>query len=231
MPILTITKGGAMRYIILVLLPLLIFSQEGLWFYPTNTESYVQDESTAMTFGIGDEGDPGCLYVLFREEATLFRAYDQANNQWYTQMPLDDVPEWGSAICAWHNHGSIPPEYKVFAIPYDIQRGGNQNTGHIYEYDIPTNTWTTLDTVPHDNITHGHGLSLKTGNNDGTYINLYYFGGDVPGVDYNDGFWVYRRLLKPAGPGRGPNPVKNHWDRLADLPHGEWSRSCFLAKC
>ncbi len=195
----------------------MVFSQQGVWYYPTNTHPYPQDESTAMTFGIRSANDRGCLYVLFRhEENTVFRAYNQANNEWQTLEPLSDIPEWGSAICAWHNQNSIPQEYKVFAIPYDIS-GDHQRTGHIYEYDIPTNTWTILDTVPH-NRNKGHGLSLKTGNTDGTYINLYYLGGWASDAERNDGFWVYRRLLKPAGP-RG-NPVKSHWEKLVDFVHG-----------
>jgi len=206
-----------MRYLLLALLPLLVFS-EGIWHYPTDTP-YPQDESTAMTFGRGNEGYRGRLYVLTRNGTTRFSAYNHAGNppSWITLTALPDIPEWGSSICAWYNDGYLPPQYKVFAIPYDRQDGGAHNKGHIYEYDIPNNTWTTLDTVPYDFSSSGSGLCLKPGNNDGIYINLYYWGRIHNGI--NDAFFVYRRKVPPPGP-QGAIPIYNHWEQLASKYHG-----------
>jgi hypothetical protein len=205
-----------MRYIILALLPLLVFSYEGIWHYPTDTP-YPQDESTAMTFGRGSAADRGRLYVLTRDGITKFRAYNHAGNppSWITLTALPDIPDWGVSICAWYNDGYLPPQYKVFAIPYDRQPGGNK--GHLYEYDIPTDAWRTLDTVPYNIQDHGHGLCLKPGNNDGIYINLYYWG-EITGS--YDAFFVYRRMVPPSGP-TGAIPIYNHWEQLASKYHGD----------
>lgn len=222
-----------MKYFILALLPIFAYATEyGYWYNPTNTQYDVQSDSTAMTFALGYEGDSGRVYVVFAKAEGTYKGgklqtYNHVGDQWYTKATLPTIPMRGPSICPWHNHGT--GEYKIFYIPYDWKNLSgvvNDTMGHIFEYDIPKNTWKKIDTVPQNNTNRnlGKGMSLTTGDywsEDNDFINIYWFGGLRPHSTgfQNKGFYVYRRR---KGPYIERGPVKgDSWYTLAEQYHND----------
>lgn len=240
-------KGREKRYLIILIMPLILFS----WVKPTRTP-FPQQSGTAMTFGcfypvmnpIPPVPDYGKLYAIFPRwdgYRNRFCSWDCSQNVypgvWDTalsQLPTTTgYPGPGATLCyfpdwtAWESFIFCLPGLGFSLTPRN----------EFWGYHIEGRTWHRLPDVPNPSTTIGYGSDMCLGRivhniyPDQRALEIYVLKGTSDPYHTNNEFYVfYFPLGIPVA--QKLQLMRNYpemiWRKLADFPHGPNAQMTFV---